>query len=276
MKEIDRNNRVELKKAFDRKCPFVVRNAGVNLHSVNIDFLRKNFPDHETHTFNPQSTSESMNLGKLLEKVLAGGKYRLRSEPRLGKKLRPFFDEAFLQGLRLHQRSFLDSLLRIGGKSHTVFLSTPGCEMTKHCHVTSGFIMQLDGCKTWHISNERFSQTRFTRLYPYAYLTDKNPRVEYQVILKPGDLLYIPAYWFHYTESDEVNFSFNFFFGEEISVYLRGFRRTFFLYDLLTKPLGLLQLVLSPAIEYGFGDKPLWEKTKTPAELAYLEKCDYS
>ena len=276
MKEINRNNRVELKKAFDCKIPFVIRGAGVNLHQIDIGFLREKFSEYKTHTFNPESVSESMRLGRLLEKVLAGGKYRLRSEPGLGKRLRPFFDESYLQGLRLHQRSFLDALLRLGGKSHTVFLSTPGCQMTKHCHVTSGFIIQIDGRKTWHISNERFSETRFKRLYPYAYLTDKNPRLEYQVILYPGDLLYIPAYWFHYTESEEVNFSFNFFFGEETSVYLRGFRRSFFLYDLLTKPLGLLQLVLSPAIEYGFGDKPLWQRTRTKEELAYLEKCDYS
>jgi hypothetical protein len=73
-----------------------------------------------------------------------------------------------------------------------------------------------------------------------------------------------------------VNFSYNFFFGEKAWVYLRGFRRPFFLYDLLTKQLGLLQLVLSPAIEYGFGDKPLWEKTKTASELEFLQRCDYS
>jgi hypothetical protein len=276
MQQISANNNKELKRAFKRKHPFVIKDSEVNLEGVDIDFLRKHFSDYQTHTFNPDCVSETMHLGKMIDKVLRGGKYRLRSEPGLGKKLRRFFNQDFLDKLRLNQSSMLDHLLWLGGKNHTVFLSTPGCEMTKHCHITSGFIMQVDGKKTWYISNESFFETKFRRLYPYVYLTEKNKKREFKVVLEPGDLLYIPSYWFHYTESDEVNFSYNFFFGEKAWVYLRGFRRPFFLYDLLTKQLGLLQLVLSPAIEYGFGDKPLWEKTKTAAELEFLQRCDYS
>ena len=108
MQQISANDKTELKRAFKRKQPFVIKDSGVNLQGVDIEFLRKHFSDYKTHTFNPECASETMRLGKMLDKVLRGGKYRLRSEPGLGKRLRRFFDQDFLNKLRLNQSSMLD------------------------------------------------------------------------------------------------------------------------------------------------------------------------
>ena len=43
MRQVDRSNPNRLKRAFKSKQPFVIKNSGVNLEGVNIEFLRKHF-----------------------------------------------------------------------------------------------------------------------------------------------------------------------------------------------------------------------------------------
>ena len=95
MQQISANDKKELKRAFKRKQPFVIKDSGVNLQDVDIEFLRKHFSDYETHTFNPECTSETMRLGKMLDKVLRGGKYRLRSEAGLASVCGAFLIRTF-------------------------------------------------------------------------------------------------------------------------------------------------------------------------------------
>ena len=124
-------------------------------------------------------------------------------------------------------------------RQKTLFLSTKNCTFTKHAHIISGLILHLEGEKTWYISKkrEKFSTIKYkSLLHPNPlYVTDKNVEKEFAVILKPGDLLYMPAYWFHYTVSHNVNISFSHFFTESISYYLKNSFLMFF-FQVLTNP----------------------------------------
>ena len=70
------------------------------------------------------------------------------------------------------------------------------------------------------------------------YVTDKRPDEEISFNLNPGDLLYMPAYWFHYTISHDTNISYSYFFTEPIKYYLT---KTFimFIYQAITNPIFL-------------------------------------
>ena len=45
---------------------------------------------------------------------------------------------------------------------------------------------------------------------------EEDPTKEIALRLEPGDLLYMPAYWFHYTYSYDINISYSHFFTEPI------------------------------------------------------------
>ena len=153
-----------------------------------------------------------------------------------------FIDTKFLTDLKDNLFRPFDILLSFGKTSRqkTLFLSTKNCTFTKHSHVISGLIIHLYGKKTWYISKtrEKFSNIKYkTFLYPNPlFVTDKNINDEIIFDLEPGDMLYMPAYWFHYTISHGANISYSHFFTEPISYYLR---KTFllFIFQSLTNPI---------------------------------------
>ena len=55
------------------------------------------------------------------------------------------------------------------------------------------------------------------------------------ITLEPGDMLYMPAYWFHYTHSDDINISFSHFFTEPMKYYLNNVF-LMFMYQAVTNP----------------------------------------
>ena len=103
----------------------------------------------------------------------------------------------------------------------------------------SGLIIHLYGNKTWYISKsrERFQSIKYKSLLNPnpLYVTDKDPTKEIALRLEPGDMLYMPAYWFHYTYSYDINISYSHFFTEPIQYYLY---KTFlmFTYQAVTNP----------------------------------------
>ena len=68
----------------------------------------------------------------------------------------------------------------------------------------------------------------------------------------------------------------HYLFAEPLGYYLSRRVLPLFLYEVINRPTGILKLALSRNNEIGFGDKDLWQRTKTPTELAFLEKNDYS
>ncbi len=266
-----------IRDAFERKVPFVIENAQQNPHNIDVDFLKRNYPDLPVTCFNPESNSEHIQLDDLLTRIENGEKYRLRADVFLGRRLEQFFNTAYFDKIRNYALTLMDIILHFFAKKKwAIFLSTPSCKMTNHAHVNSVFVIQLAGRKTWHLDFRGLDGIEHKDLYPYDFLAEKHPHEELELTLEPGQVLYLPAYWFHYTDTDEVTLSMHYLFAEPMRYYFSKRIRSLFFYELIKRPFGMMKLALARNNEIGFGDKTLWQKTKTESELAFLQQNDYS
>ena len=267
----------KISEAFNRKHPFVIQHPNSNPHNVNVAFLQEKFSDLQVTCFNPQSNSEHIDLNTLLTKIEAGEKYRLRADVFLGRRLEQFFDTDFFDKIRNYAFTLMDVILHVFAKKKwAIFLSTPSCKMSNHAHVNSTFVIQLEGKKTWHLDFRQLDEIEYKDLYPYDFLAEKRPEREFELTLEPGQILYLPAYWFHYTDTDDVTLSMHYLFAEPLRYYFRRSIRSLFFYEVFKRPFGMMKLALARNNELGFGDKKRWQKTKTQEELSFLKENDYS
>ena len=217
----------EIKHYFDNiKKPFVIKNA-VNSR-IDVSYLNNYFGDQNITVLNDQSEQENLKLSDFIEKIDSGSKYRLRANTKIGNLIVDHIDTSYIQKIKNTKKRFLDYLLSFGktSRQHTLFLSTKDCVFAKHAHVTSGLIIQLHESKKWYLSKTRdnFWQVKYKRvIFPTPlYIIDKKINNEDVVTLDPGDMIYIPAYWFHYTTSKNTNISYSHFFTEPMSYYLKN------------------------------------------------------
>ena len=274
---IDASETERIQEAFRAKVPFVIENAQQNPHGVNVDFIKNAFPDLDVTCFNPESNSEHIQLGDLLGRIQNGEKYRLRADVFLGRRLEKYFNTRYFDAIRNYAYTFFDFVLHtLAKKKWAIFLSTPSCKMSNHAHVNSTFVIQLEGKKTWHLDFRSLDEIEYKDLFPYDFLAEKRPEREIELTLEPGQILYLPAYWFHYTDTEDVTLSMHYLFAEPMSYYMRRSIRPLFIYECLKRPFGLMKLALSNNNELGFGDKKRWLETKTDAELQFLKQNDYS
>ena len=217
----------EIKHYFDNvKNPFVIKNA-VNSR-IDVSYLNNYFGDQNITFLNDQSEQENLKLSDFIEKIDSGSKYRLRANTKIGNLIVDHIDTSYIQKIKNTKKRFLDYLLSFGktSRQHTLFLSTKDCVFAKHAHVTSGLIIQLHESKKWYLSKTRdnFWQVKYKRvIFPTPlYIIDKKINNEDVVTLDPGDMIYIPAYWFHYTTSKNTNISYSHFFTEPMSYYLKN------------------------------------------------------
>lgn len=217
----------EIKHYFDNiKKPFVIKNA-VNSR-IDVSYLNNYFGDQNITFLNDQSEQENLKLSDFIEKIDSGSKYRLRANTKIGNLIVDHIDTSYIQKIKNTKKRFLDYLLSFGktSRQHTLFLSTKDCVFAKHAHVTSGLIIQLHESKKWYLSKTRdnFWQVKYKRvIFPTPlYIFDKKINNEDVVTLDPGDMIYIPAYWFHYTTSKNTNISYSHFFTEPMSYYLKN------------------------------------------------------
>ena len=217
----------EIKHYFDNvKKPFVIKNA-VNSR-IDVSYLNNYFGDQNITFLNDQSEQENLKLSDFIEKIDSGSKYRLRANTKIGNLIVDHIDTSYIQKIKNTKKRFLDYLLSFGktSRQHALFLSTKDCVFAKHAHVTSGLIIQLHESKKWYLSKTRddFWQVKYKRvIFPTPlYIIDKKINNEDVVTLDPGDMIYIPAYWFHYTTSKNTNISYSHFFTEPMSYYLKN------------------------------------------------------
>ena len=217
----------EIKHYFDNiKKPFVIKNA-VNSR-IDVSYLNNYFGDQNITFLNDQSEQENLKLSDFIEKIDSGSKYRLRANTKIGNLIVDHIDTSYIQKIKNTKKRFLDYLLSFGktSRQHTLFLSTKDCVFAKHAHVTSGLIIQLHESKKWYLSKTRdnFWQVKYKQvIFPTPlYIIDKKINNEDVVTLDPGDMIYMPAYWFHYTTSKNTNISYSHFFTEPMSYYLKN------------------------------------------------------
>ena len=222
------------------KKPFVIKNAFSS--NIDLNYLEKHFSNQDVVALNENSDKETLSVSQLINKVKHGKKYRLRANTKIGNQLKKHIDTHYLEQVRGNKKHLFDYLLSFGktSRQNTLFLSTKECTFSKHAHIISGLIIHLYGHKTWYISKsrERFHSIKYKSLLNPnpLYVTDKDPAEEIALRLEPGDVLYMPAYWFHYTYSYDINISYSHFFTEPIQYYLY---KTFlmFTYQAVTNPI---------------------------------------
>ena len=217
----------EIKYYFDNtKKPFVIKNVINN--KIDLQYLDKYFGDQNVTFLNNHSEKEDLQLTEFINKINSGAKYRLRANTKIGNQIVDHIDTRYIEQIKNKKKRFLDYLLSFGktSRQHTLFLSTKDCVFAKHAHITSGLIIQLHESKKWYLSKTRddFWKVKYKRvIFPTPlYISDKKIKNENVVTLDPGDIIYIPAYWFHYTTSDNTNISYSHFFTEPISYYLKN------------------------------------------------------
>ena len=269
------------------KKPFVIKNTFKS--NIDLNFLNEEYGKDTVLALNKNSDKEKIKVSSLIKRITRGEKYRLRANTKLGNKIFNHIDTDPISKIKGNRKSFFDLMLSYGkiSRQKTLFLSTKDCTFSKHSHVISGIILQLYGNKNWHISKslESFSSIRYKSLLNPnpLYVTDKNTRNEFRVLLEPGDLLYMPAYWFHYTTSNQINLSFSYFFTESIYYYLK---KTFlmFLYQGVRNPYqAILKAIKKEPEEHIFDRKDIIKicnKIKNRKErkitLDFFEKNDFS
>lgn len=269
------------------KKPFIIRN--IFKSKVNIDFLKAKFKNEKVLSLNQNSDKELLKVSKLIKKIEDGKKYRLRANTKLGNKIFSYLDSSIINRIRGRQKNIFDYLLSFGKSSRqkTLFLSTKGCTFSKHAHVISGMILQLSGKKTWHISKSRetfFSIKYKSFLNPNPlYVTDKIADNELKFTLNPGDFLYMPAYWFHYTTSNELSLSFSYFFTEKIKYYLKYTPLMFFYQGLRNPYQAIKKAVENEPEEHIFDRKDiintcnkLRDSAKRKEAIEFFKKNDFS
>ena len=274
---IDASDKAAIRETFERKVPFIIDNAEQNPHGIDVNFLKEELGQMQVTCFNPDSHSEHIQLDRVLERIERGEKYRLRADVLLGRRLAQYFKSSYFDKIRNYAITMLDMILHFfANKKWAIFLSTPTCKMSNHSHVNSVFVIQLEGNKTWHLDFRDLEDIEHKDLFAYDFLAEKKPSRELELTLKPGQILYLPAYWFHYTDTDEVTLSMHYLFAEPMSYYLRPAVRKLFFYELFRRPFGMMKLALAKDNELGFGDKKQWLKTKSESELSFLAQSDYS
>ncbi len=274
---IDASDGERIRETFKRKVPFVIENADQNPHGVDVAFLKEQLGDMQVTCFNPESNSEHIQLDTVLGRIEGGEKYRLRADVFLGRRLARYFKSSYFDAIRNYAVTMLDMVLHfLANKKWAIFLSTPTCKMSNHSHVNSVFVIQLEGKKTWHLDFRGLNEIEHKDLFAYDFLAEKRPSRELELTLEPGQILYLPAYWFHYTDTDEVTLSMHYLFAEPLSYYLKAAVRPLFLYELFRRPFGMMKLALAKNNEIGFGDKKQWLKTKSKSQLSFLAQNDYS
>ncbi len=270
-----------------KKEPFVIRNAFKS--QIDLDFIKQKFNHEKVLTLNQNSDKEILSVSRLIREIKIGRKYRLRANTKLGNKIYNYIDHSLIPKIKGNKKNLFDYLLSFGRTSRqkTFFLSTKGCTFSKHAHVISGMIFQLNGDKTWHISKkrEKFSSIKYKSLMNPnpLYVTNKINENEVQITLEPGDLLYMPAYWFHYTTSNELSLSFSYFFTENIAYYLR-YSFFMFMYQGLINPYqAIIKSIKKEPEEHIFDREDLirtCNKIKDPLErkdtLKFFKSNDYS
>ena len=238
---------------------------------------------------NENSDKETMSVSQLIRKVNQGKKYRLRANTKIGNQLKEHIDTHYLERVRGNKKHLFDYLLSFGktSRQNTLFLSTKECTFSKHAHVISGLIMHLYGNKTWYISKtrERFQSIKYKSLLNPnpLYVTEKDPTEEIALRLEPGDMLYMPAYWFHYTYSYDINISYSHFFTEPIQYYLY---KTFlmFTYQAVTNPVhSFIKAIRKEPEEHIFDREEIIDKcnkirnkTQRDEALKFFKDNDYS
>jgi len=217
----------EIRNYFNNiKKPFVIRNAVKS--KIDASYLNNYFGDQNITFLNDQSEKENLKFSDFIQKINSGSQYRLRANTKIGNLIVDHIDTKYIQQIKNKKKHFLDYLLSFGktSRQHTLFLSTKDCVFAKHAHITSGLIIQLHESKKWYLSKTRddFWKVKYKRvIFPTPlYIIDKKTKHEYVVTLDPGDMLYIPAYWFHYTTSENTNISYSHFFTEPMAYYLKN------------------------------------------------------
>ena len=267
----------QIRQYYTAGHPFVIEGATVQDQPLSVTDLRERISNEEVTCFNPEYHSDRMTMGELLSRVERGERYRVRADVQLGALFAPHFDTTFFERIRGVKRTLMDMLLHLlANKLWAVFLSTPGCKMSNHSHINSTFVIQLEGEKTWHMDFRALDQLEYPTLYPYDYLAGKHPEQELRIDMKPGNILYVPAYWLHYTDTESVSLSMHYLFTEKMSYYFSKRMRKLFFFEMLRRPIGMLKLALARDNEFAFGDKSLWSKRCSDKELEFLAGNDFS
>ena len=278
----------EIKYYFDNtKKPFVIKNV-IN-SKIDLKYLDKYFGDQNVTFLNNHSEKEDLQLTEFINKINSGAKYRLRANTKIGNQIVDHIDTGYIDQIKNNKKRFLDYLLSFGktSRQHTLFLSTKDCVFAKHAHITSGLIIQLHESKKWYLSKTRddFWKVKYKRvIFPTPlYISDKKIKNENVVTLDPGDIIYIPAYWFHYTTSDNTNISYSHFFTEPISYYLKN---TFLMlvYQAITNSIYSFFLAIKQEPEENIFHKhdlihrcnKIRNKEKRLEALEYFKNNDYS
>lgn len=204
-------NDLHSKKKFiaslSKKTPFIIKSATQTSGDQTFNLLSKHFGsvpqayvDTSIHKFHTGIKS----LSELIETIQASNSQIAILFGDLVQK-----NPELLKILRLEEglATFADVLS--GNKNIQFFLAGENADTQLHAELGSSLSIQIHGKKEWLIFSPEFSANVFPSINRKMYLESDRYRtiadiesskigvIAYRVTLNPGDLLYVPAFYWH-------------------------------------------------------------------------------
>jgi len=206
-------------KYFSSSTPVVIRNAAKNwpcCQKWNLEFLKRGHGQEELLIVNAEGLTsrdknadfEFLSLGQLVDNIKSGGKKYLRFSPLLEKKddLAKDLDMNWLQRMK-GSKTF--------AKTYYMFVGGPGQKTLLHTDQPCNLYVQVSGKKKWTLFSPKDSCCLYPEILNTAYVKSpidvdspdekKFPLFKYargfEVVLNPGDVLYVPPHTWHFVEN---------------------------------------------------------------------------
>lgn len=198
------------------------------LKSWNWDYLKKMMANTEqpyTDTFSGNSFNSGMKkTDELFENILSDRpQYSLMFGDILTKETRLLNDLETAKWIDLKAFSFKLN------KSWKFFAAGKKRNTNLHCELGSGLIMQILGEKRWIIFSPKYSANIYPKISWKMYIESarfpdfSKARNEplgiegFEVLLKPGEVLYCPAYFWHFITNETAAVSISYKWTEPLS-----------------------------------------------------------
>lgn len=190
-----------------KKFPFLIKSATKTPGSETLEILAKNFGsvpqayvDTSIHKFHTGIKS----LSDIIETIKQSNS---RIAVLFGDLVQKY--PALLNVLQLDEKIATFSDLLSGNKNIQFFLAGENADTQLHAELGSSISIQIHGKKEWLIFSPEFSPNIFPSINRKMYLeTDRYRTIAdlslskvglsvYRVTLNPGDMLYVPAFYWH-------------------------------------------------------------------------------
>lgn len=205
------------KNYIRRGIPVLIKGGALNWPAYqqwDFDFFKNRYGEHPVILSNhrdlddaPDLVSQQSTLGKIIEGISENSMKYARFNPLLDSypELQQQLNQSWLDQVR-------DTEIK---KHHALFIGNTGTKTNIHNAGNDNIFVQIRGKKRWYLWDQRAyyiinprvnrAPAKASALDPSADNTESCPAFQhlprYEVLLEPGDIIFVPAYLWHHVEN---------------------------------------------------------------------------